>query len=999
MEKKVKDVHKSDFIYNQGFSCFYTNADQLRNKMNELRTIAQNTQPKIICVCEVKPKHATFTLNESEIEINNYNMFNNSLENNDERGIVVYVHKSIEANEITITPNRESVWLHIKLNNKDVLLVGCLYRSPSNTMVQDNQFLSMVKTMTASDFTHLLIMGDFNLKKINWNTWESSSKDVADISNRFIEVLRDAFLYQHVTKPTRSRHNEVPTLLDLVITNEDGMVSNLEILSPLGKSDHSCITFWFNCYIEHKKTEIEKYIYDKGNYEQIKDDLRSIDWEKDIRNRRNINDKWNYIKQKIQDSCDAHIPKRKFNPNKKVKFKNSLDLKSIAKIKKKHKSWKKYMNNRTSDNYKEFCKMRNQVRNLTRKAKKEKEGEIAADAKSNPKKFWKYVNNNLKTKPGIPNLEKTTSTKDKKEVTKNDKEKADTLLNYFSSVFTIEPDGHIPDIEMKKTNTKLEEINITEEAVKKKLKNLNANKSPGPDKIHPRILKELHEPLSKPLTLLFRDAVKLEEIPDEWKTATVSAIFKKGQKNKPQNYRPVSLTCICCKLLETFIRDDIVHHMKENKLFSNSQFGFIGGRSTVLQLLHVLEKWTDTLDQGGVLDVIYLDFMKAFDKVPHKRLIAKLKSYGIGNKVTNWIDFYLSGRRQRVCVNGTYSDWAPVTSGIPQGSVLGPVLFTIYINDLPDEITSDIYLFADDTKIFTEIKSDEDVQKLQHDLNKLQEWSNKWLLKFHPEKCKVLDISIRGKLEYEYYLDDVKLSHTNTEKDLGVHIDNRLKFDSHIGTKINKANNVLGAIRRTFTFLDKTTLMRLYTSMVRPHLEYANQIWHPRYKKDIASLENVQKRATKLIPEIKDLSYKERLQYLKLPTLPYRRLRGDMIETYKLTHGVYDDTLPDILPKYKDIIGNPGRTRGHSLKLYKRKHRIEVRKHNFTMRVVEPWNSLPEKVVNAPSVNSFERRLDKYWANQGIRYDFKKCIKFNRMPEDDIYSDDSESEEDLVIED
>ena len=599
--------------------------------------------------------------------------------------------------------------------------------------------------------------------------------------------------------------------------------------------------------------------------------------------------------------------------------------------------------------------------------------EVAQDAKTNPKKFWNFVNNKTKTKPGIPNLQKSDN---KDDMTSNDKEKAEVLLDYFSSVFTQEPVGEVPTMEQVDTDTTLDDIDFTEDTVKKKLKQLKPNKSPGPDNIHPRILKELSDALAKPLFLLFVASAEQETIPDEWRTATVSAIFKKGSKKVPNNYRPVSLTCITCKLLESIFRDNIIEHMKSNNLFSKSQFGFIGGRSTVLQLLTVLDKWTEILDQGGIIDVIYMDFMKAFDKVPHRRLIEKIKSYGIGNHITNWIQSFLDGRRQRVCVNGNYSNWAPVTSGIPQGSVLGPLLFVLYINDLPTDIDSDIFLFADDTKIFRKIENQDDSDNLQEDLTKLQEWSNKWLLKFHPDKCKVVDISIRDRVHYSYFLDGIELEHSDVEKDLGVYIDKKLKFDSHISNKINKANNILGAIRRSFSYLDNTIMLRLYTSLIRPHLDYANPVWNPRYKKDISNIENVQKRATKMIPALRELPYKERLKILKLPTLTYRRLRGDMIECYKLTKGKYDPAVSDLLCKQNEILPNAAdRTRGHSQKLYKRKHKLEIRKHNFTFRVVDPWNSLPELVVSAPTLNTFERRLDAFWDNQEIKYDFKKCLR------------------------
>lgn len=208
-------------------------------------------------------------------------------------------------------------------------------------------------------------------------------------------------------------------------------------------------------------------------------------------------------------------------------------------------------------------------------------------------------------------------------------------------------------------------------------------------------------------------------------------------------------------------------------------------------------------------------------------------------------------------------------------------------------------------------------------------------------------------------------------------IDNRLKFDTHITTKINKANGILGAIRRAFSYLDKKTMLLLYTSLVRPHLEYANPIWSPRFIKDKTMIENVQRRATKMIPEIKDLTYEERLKALNLPTLAYRRIRGDMIETYKILNSKYDDKVSKFLPLHRENVTYPERVRGHSKKLYQREYKLGIRKNTFSYRIVPPWNSLPERLVSAPSTASFERRLDKFWSTQDIKFDFKKCIKIS----------------------
>jgi hypothetical protein len=414
--------------------------------------------------------------------------------------------------------------------------------------------------------------------------------------------------------------------------------------------------------------------------------------------------------------------------------------------------------------------------------------------------------------------------------------------------------------------------------------------------------------------------------------------------------------------------------MRRNEFFSDKQYGFISGRSTVLQLITVLDRWTEILDEGGCVDVVYCDFMKAFDKVPHDRLCQVLESYGVDDPMLSWIKDFLRNRKQRVMINGQASTWHEVLSGIPQGSVLGPILFVVYINSLPDTATqSEIYLFADDTKIFKDIRKDEDCDILQRDIDNMYAWTNNSLLKFHPDKCTSMRIGKTKVPMKEYTMgpEKVTLKHSEVEKDIGVFIDEHLSFDQHINNKVNKANQIMGLIRRTYNYLDESTFNLLYKALVRTHLEYANQVWSPLYKRQEKILENVQRRATKLIPGMSDLTYPERLQKLKLPTLKYRRIRGDMIEMYKILTTKYDVSVSSFIP----MCDKEGKTRGHGMKIAKKRPRLNIRQNSFVYRCVNTWNSLPIKVVEAPTVKAFEARLDRHWRQQPCIYDYEESIQ------------------------
>ena len=290
------------------------------------------------------------------------------------------------------------------------------------------------------------------------------------------------------------------------------------------------------------------------------------------------------------------------------------------------------------------------------------------------------------------------------------------------------------------------------------------------------------------------------------------------------------------------------------------------------------------LDMGLSVDCIYMDFQTAFDTVPHRRLSGKLKSYNINEDIIGWIENFITGRTQQVVIGEECSGWMPVTSGIPQGSVLGPMLFVIYINDLLETVRSDVYLFAGDTKICKVLNSDNDKDILQSDLTDLTDWSEKWLLSFHPDKCKHIHITReRGDpTDHRYYLIQGKdLEVIESEKDIGVHIDQNINFDKHISAISYKANAMFAMLRKAFQYIDKETFIPLSKALIRTHLDYASSVYSPYKLKHVDQLEAVQRRATKQLPDVKDKSYPDRLKELKLPTLSYRRLRGDIIEVHK----------------------------------------------------------------------------------------------------------------------
>ena len=593
---------------------------------------------------------------------------------------------------------------------------------------------------------------------------------------------------------------------------------------------------------------------------------------------------------------------------------------------------------------------------MRKKAKREYEKKLLKRFKDKPKLFYSYVRNKQKVKPEIPQLNTGDGI-----MTSSDEEIAQEFGNFFGSVFTRETDNenNYPEFESRMHgNNILQNVRITENDVCEKLKRLKEDKACGPDGIHPKLLKECAEIIAIPLYLIFSKSLESGVVPADWKLANVSPIHKKGSRAMASNYRPVSLTCLASKLMESIIRDAMVRHLLENDLCTTAQHGFTNGRSCLTNLLETFESWTEDVDKGYSVDVIFLDFQKAFDKVPKKRLLQKLSAYGIEGKVLCWIEDFLSDRRMRIMVRGEYSEWVDVISGVPQGSVLGPILFLIYVNDIPEMVNCSIKMFADDTKLFRTVKSIDDCNILQNDLDTLSQWTNEWLLSFNIDKCKVMHIGKNNpKLEYTMITENENkiLIETREEKDLGVWITNDLKPEKQVIAASQRAMTVLRSVKRAFVRFDIETFSIIYTTYIRPHLEYCIQAWAPYYAKDILLLEKVQRRATKLVWGLKDLSYEERLERLKLFSLEERRLRGDLIQTFKLLTGKENVDYEILFNRSTNHL------RGHSFKLSKSQCNKLCRRRFFSQRVIDIWNSLSEFIVSAPSTNTFKKRIDNNW--------------------------------------
>ena len=761
------------------FKVFSSNVDSLLNKRQELAHIFNKENPDIILLNEVLPKKCVFDVQPSEITFSGYDCFSNCFGNKmyKPRGVVIYVKENLNAQPVILNQNqlkaKETTWVEIKLKNEEKLLIGCIYRPPSNSK-HDNLILYETILDIIGNKTHVLLAGDFNQPDIDWasETSKIQSKNGEDLndSNMFMTFFYDSFLYQHVQSPTHYRGDQTPTLIDLILSSEQGMIQNLCQSAPVGKSHHQVLLFDFVCYaqLSYEDDNTVKYNYSKADFGKMRQIINDFDLTNMIQGM-SAQDAWNSVVKTLEQAINESVPKirprRNDNCSVRKKKNYKLDETVLKKIETKKQAYGKWLKTRDTKDYALYARLRNQVKSECRKSERNHEMKIAKDSKSNPKIFYNFANKKLKVREGIGDL------KDNDQTISSSEGKAECLNKFFCSVFTEENLNYIPKYERDDVNDNLENVSFTTEAVRKKLKSLDASKSAGPDGIQTVVLKELADQLAEPLAYLFNQSMCEGKLPDIWKDANVTPLYKKGPKNLPSNYRPVSLTCVLCKIMESVIRDHVVKYLQNNNLLSDFQHGFISQRSCTTNLLATLDSWTQSLDNKSPVDIIYLDFAKAFDSVPHRRLLEKLKAYGITSNLLQWISDFLIGRRQRVHVNGSFSEWSYVVSGVPQGSCLGPVLFVIYINDLPDVVESLTQMYADDTKMFSDSDNLELRQRLQNDLDNLVTWADTWQLRFNADKCHSVHLGFNNQKQ-EYSMrrhgtdERVVLNQSKVEKDL-----------------------------------------------------------------------------------------------------------------------------------------------------------------------------------------------------------------------------------------
>ena len=472
--------------------------------------------------------------------------------------------------------------------------------------------------------------------------------------------------------------------------------------------------------------------------------------------------------------------------------------------------------------------------------------------------------------------------------------------------------------------------------------------------------------MAVPLLKLFNESLQSSVFPDIWKKANVIPLHKKDSKDTIGNYRPISLLSCVGKVFERIVFKHLYNHLKENFVICQEQSGFLPGRSTVTQLIEVYDNVCSALDNSKEVRVVFLDISKAFDKVWFKGLLHKLKQCGVGDPLLTWFSSYLHNRQQRVVINGSESSWGRIPSGVPQGSVLGPLLFLIYINDITHEVLNcKIRLFADDTCLFIEVDNRVDTcMKICDDLDRISRWSKRWLVTFSHAKTKSLIISNKkdSQLNPPIHFSGTAITEVKSHMYLGLLFASNLKWNEHINSVYIKARKRLSLMIPLKTELDRKTLHTMFTSFVRPVMEYGNIVWGGSYDSDINKLEKINVDGMRIITGATANSNIRKLYEETAWQSVRERCNAAMVTMlYKIKHSLAPDYLTSLLPRQNsEVITHNLRNREY----IKPPHaRLETYKRSFFPSAINIWNSLTSNTRNMPTAQLFKQALTNVETN------------------------------------
>jgi len=868
-------------------------------------------------------------------------------------GVMIAIKNSIPSavlNDLDVPC--EMLWAELHLVGNKTVNIGTLYRPPNS----DGQVLDMLSeslNMCREKYPrrNIILSGDMNLGGINWPT-SSVIPGSANVNHcrRLIDVTDDCGLQQMVSEPTHDN-----SLLDLFFTNIPGLVERCRV-GP-GISDHSIIITDMLLQAKMTKSLPRKiFLYKHANTAKMSQDLSIA--EKAFFQRgpmdKSVEENWSFFKESIVKTLEDNTPSKVIYSNKNLPWIN----RSVTHvIRRRNRAHKKAKNTNRKRDWIRFRNLRKETHHILKKEYWKYVNKILEPClDGNTKPFWRFIKSRRQDQSGVSTL-KAHGT-----VATDSLSKAEMLNHQFRSVFTQEVLTDMPTMGPS-PYAPMPQVVVSRQGVLSCLQKLDPNKASGPDGIPARLLKMSAENVVGMLTFIFQQSISLGSLPQDWKTANVAPLFKKGSRSKPENYRPVSLTSICSKILEHILASSMWSHLDEHHIISDSQHGFRRNRSCESQLTLVSHDTCEALNHSGQVDAAVLDFAKAFDKVPHRRLISKLEFYGINGVTLTWIERFLTGRTQRVVVSGIPSEIGTVDSGVPQGTVLGPLLFLLFINDITVNLSSTIRLFADDCLLYKEIKIARDTLELQQDLDTVCHWSKTWQMEFNVTKCTAITFKNQNKrkwISHHYTMHGKQIDRSNTTAYLGVQLDSNMSWTTQVNTVASKGQKLVGMMWRNLNQCHQRLKEKAYIAIIRPCLEYASQIWDPWQKFNIRRIEAVQRSAARMVMGIRHRwqipdSVTDMITQLKWTSLEERRKIKSVTFLYRILNGHI--IIPQIYHPSRIDHNYSTTTNANPNALQRLQSRIQTYKNSFFTRTIPMYNTLPVDVTSSQNLDCFKSNL------------------------------------------
>ncbi len=898
------------------------NAQSVCNKLAELEVLLLSGEADIICVTET---WLTDSYPDSLLSCSGAFQVVRADRTGRGGGVLLLIRKGIPFVSVEISVVIEAVAVDLVSEVGQYRLLVA-YLPPRLDLPVINSACAELSRLLDVSFP-VIILGDFNFPEI---AWQDCHRPQGQVAQHFFEFTVTTGLQQLVMQPTRN-----DALLDLVLCTHAETVLRTIVIEPFSCSDHNAV----DIAIAWNDPTVIKETYNdfrNANWVSIRAYLGTVDWAYELGYCATVQQCWDNIYTHLLRAILHFVPRRTYSSEldplplylRRLRSKRRRLFrcrKNSALAAARAKSFNLYYRRKLWN----FCERREQK----------------VLSGNSLHALYSFIRRKTKLRCAIPNLQ--TDSED----FQTDAAKAELFNDFFASVYTRDR-GTVPGFADKGFHTPLNSVDINVTIVSKVLSKMPSKYSCGPDGIPSIFYKQCQNVLAFPLSILFARSLATAEIPEIWKRTVVVPVYKKGNRSLPTNYRPVSLSCAIMLAFERCLKPSMVKHLEINKLLSDKQYGFRAGRSVEVQLLSTLNEWTLALDKGYCIDAIYTDFAKAFDTVSHSKLLIKLWGFGFRGILYDWLRSYLSGRKQLVKIGSKVSGWTDVVSGVPQGSVLGPLLFLIFIDDLVAVLPADVrvMLYADDAKLYYIYPPTGWTPILQAALVVLQEWTVAWDLRLAIAKCVAIYFG-RVNSKHSYNLLGQELDLVTTVRDLGVTVLEDLTWYSHIANIVAKASRCAQAIVKSFHYVNLELLAKAFTVYVRPILEAASVVWSPYLKQDKMLLESVQRAYSKRIFKkcgFVNASYEDRLGLLGWSKLEDRRNHADLTLLFRILKGSAEgvETLFNLSENVYQLRGNQSR-------LMSTRSRLDIRKYFYMNRVIDAWNGLALDIMQIRNVRQF----------------------------------------------